>query len=56
MAWMARFSKKNVLDIEIDSKQHRMQRKIRGHKLSSSDKFEKRHSWGYAKRRALLTE
>lgn len=56
---MARFSKKNLFEtetLETEDKQYRMQRKHRGHKTSTHDKFERRHSWGYAKRRALLAE
>jgi len=52
---MARFSKKNVFEAALDSKQH-LPRKGRSHKTTSNDKFERRHSWGYTKRRTLIAE
>lgn len=55
---MTRFAKKNQVDSFGDLKQLRFHRKIRGHKFAAAgdDKFEKRHSWGYAKRRTLPME
>jgi hypothetical protein len=55
---MTRYVKKNQFDNFGEIKQQRFPRKIRGHKFgtSSADKLERRHGWGYAKRRALLTE
>jgi len=56
IVWMANFSKKNLFETGAEGKQHRMQRKMRGYKNSISDKFERRHSWSYAKRRASMAE
>ena len=55
---MIHYTKKNRFETSEEARQPRFQRKFRGHKLSNggNDKFERRHSWGYAKRRALLTE
>jgi hypothetical protein len=55
---MTRYAKKNQLDGFADAKHQRFHRKARGHKfaIDNGDKFEKRHSWGYAKRRTLVTE
>ena len=54
---MTRYAKKNQFDAFAEVKQQRLQRKFRGYRLATnSDKFERRHGWGYAKRRALLTE
>lgn len=55
---MTHYAKKNQVDGFGEMKQQRFHRKIRGHKFAtaSGDKFEKRHSWGYSKRRALTTE
>jgi hypothetical protein len=54
---MTRYAKRNQVDNFTEVKLHRLHRKGRGYKIAgSSDKFERRHGWGYAKRRALLTE
>lgn len=55
---MTRYLKKSQFDNFAEVKPQRLQRKIRGYKVYSggNDKFERRHSWGYAKRRALLAE
>lgn len=55
---MTRYARKNQFENVGEVKHHRFQRKIRGYKIAgnSGDKFERRHGWGYAKRRALLTE
>lgn len=52
---MARYAKKSRLGALVDESQQRLQRKLRGTKLAAgSNKYERRHGWGYAKRRALL--
>ena len=46
------------LDLE-DIKQQRSQRKFRAHKTAITtiaDKLERRHGWGYVKRRHIVTE
>ena len=53
---MKRYSKKIILDTIANGRQ-RLRRKGRTRKFfgSASDKLERRHGWGYLKRRALLT-
>jgi hypothetical protein len=54
---MIHYTKKNRFETSEEARQPRFQRKFRSHKLTrGGDKFERRHSWGYAKRRALLAE
>lgn len=55
---MAQYVKKNHSDTIINARQQRFQRKSRSGKSVASDssKYERRHGWGYAKRRALLND
>ena len=54
---MTRYEKKNYADNFGEMKHQRFQRKIRGHKFAGvGNKFERRHGWGYVKRRALLAD
>jgi hypothetical protein len=53
---MVRYAKKNQYDGMEDMKLHRFQRKFRGHKLAvgvGAARQERRHGWGYVKRRSV---
>jgi hypothetical protein len=55
---MSRLAKKYHLDELETAEGQRSQRRNRNHRslTSALHKFERRHSWGYAKRRAVLNE
>lgn len=58
---MVRYGKKNhneTSELE-DMKLNRIQRKYRGHKLAVAvgmSRQDRRHGWGYSKRRAVLND
>lgn len=56
---MTRHDKKQQFDSSDDGRSYRFQRRHRGHKTSAVggvNKQERRHGWGYVKRRALLAD
>jgi hypothetical protein len=56
---MVRYAKKNQNDGMEEMKLHRFQRRYRGHKLAvavGASRQDRRHGWGYTKRKSVLSE